>query len=103
MFNDIYNHNVNNDLGDDTYVIEGFDWLKSLGLYVGLQIGRIVMIVVLYYPIKMLGDGLNVKEAVMLIWGALRGALALALALIVYVTNCYEDNGKLVACGTITS
>ena len=45
------------------------------------------MILVLYFPLKYTGDGFTIKEAIMISWGGLRGALALALAIIFNVTD----------------
>lgn len=50
---------------------------------------------ILYYPMKKIGDSLTIKESVMIVWGGLRGALALALALIVATDpETTEDFGR---------
>jgi len=72
---------VNNNEQDRGIV--GDDWWKTLVLYIFLNIARLLMVVVFYPFMKRTGDGLNMKESAILTWGGLRGALALALALIV--------------------
>lgn len=52
-------------------------------IYAGVHLIRSLMIVVFYPLMKRLGYGLSVKDAAVLWWGALRGAIALSLALIV--------------------
>ena len=52
------------------------------------------MIAILYYPLKYTGDGFTIKEAIIISWGGLRGALALALALIIFVTADEGDINK---------
>ncbi len=55
-----------------------------LGLfYVGIHIIRAIVIAIFYPIMKRLGYGLPKKNAYILWWGALRGAVGLALALIV--------------------
>ena len=45
------------------------------------------MMAILYFPIKSTGDKLNIKEATIIVWGGLRGALAIALGLIVFAES----------------
>lgn len=52
-------------------------------VYAGIHVARIFAIGLLYPFLKKSGYGINFKDAVVMWWGALRGALALALALIV--------------------
>ncbi len=52
-------------------------------IYVGVHIARGIMIAILYPFMRKTGYGLSVKNSYILWWGALRGAIALALALIV--------------------
>lgn len=52
-------------------------------VYVGVHIARGIMIAVLFPFMRKTGYGLSVKNSYILWWGALRGAIALALALIV--------------------
>jgi hypothetical protein len=55
-----------------------------LGLiYIGVHIARAIMITLLFPFMRKTGYGLSVKNGYILWWGALRGAIALALALIV--------------------
>jgi NhaP-type Na+/H+ or K+/H+ antiporter len=59
------------------------DILKLFIIYIGVHIVRAVMIAVLYPVMRRAGYGLPVKDAIVLWYGALRGAIGLALALIV--------------------
>jgi NhaP-type Na+/H+ or K+/H+ antiporter len=56
-------------------------------IYVGIHIVRAIVIAVLYPFMKRAGYGLTVKNAYVLWYGALRGAVGLALALIVAGEN----------------
>lgn len=55
-------------------------------LYIGLNIIRFIMIMMLYPFMKHLGYGLSKRESVILTWGGLRGALGMTLALMVSYT-----------------
>jgi NhaP-type Na+/H+ or K+/H+ antiporter len=59
------------------------DFLILGVFYIGLHIIRALMIVLFYPFMKRIGYGLNKKEGVVLWYGALRGAIGLALALVV--------------------
>lgn len=52
-------------------------------VYVGINMIRMVMIIMLYPLLKRFGYGLSKRESLILTWGALRGALGLTLALMV--------------------
>jgi len=52
-------------------------------LYVGLAVVRMLTIAILWYPLSKMGYGFDWKQAVVLTWGALRGAIGLAMAAIV--------------------
>lgn len=59
------------------------DFLILLLLYIGIHIVR-AMVIALFFPVmKKAGYGLTKKDSYVLWWGALRGAVGLALALIV--------------------
>lgn len=65
-------------------------WEKCINLFiifVGIIIIRYIMIAILYPVMKLSGYGINRKEAVILGWGGLRGALGMSLALMVYNTD----------------
>lgn len=69
--------------GAENY-IKGDDWWKLVVLYIFLNIGRFLMFMLFLWPLKKLGEGMTWKETIFAVWGGLRGALALALALIIY-------------------
>ena len=68
----------------------------SLGLlflvYVGVNVVRMLVILILYPIMKKTGYGLTFRESFILAWGGLRGALGLTLALMVsYTLEIPED------------
>ncbi|MCO5555571.1 hypothetical protein L7F22_009116 [Adiantum nelumboides] len=66
--------------------IEGQDWGYLALLYIFLQITRVIVVVTLLPGLQYFGYGLTWKEAIILTWAGLRGAVALALSLSVNVT-----------------
>lgn len=64
-------------------VFTGSDFINLIILYIAIHIVRAIIITVLYPFMKKAGYGLPKKNAYVLWWGALRGAIGLALALIV--------------------
>lgn len=61
----------------------GKDLIILLLMYVALTVIRAVMIAMFYPLMKRIGYGMTVKDGVVAWWGGLRGAIGLALALIV--------------------
>ncbi len=59
------------------------DFLILILLYIGIHIVRAIVIAIFFPVMKKAGYGLSKKNAYVLWWGALRGAIGLALALIV--------------------
>ncbi|KAL6847481.1 hypothetical protein ACP4OV_023334 [Aristida adscensionis] len=59
----------------------GISWGFLLLLYVFVQISRVVVVGVLYPLLSHFGYGLDFKEASILVWSGLRGAVALSLSL----------------------
>jgi len=55
-------------------------------LYVFVQLTRAVIVIILYPGLGYSGYGLDWKEAVVLVWAGLRGAVALTLALLISVS-----------------
>ncbi len=51
-----------------------------------MQISRILVVVILYPLLRHFGYGLDLKEATILVWAGLRGAVALSLSLSVKVS-----------------
>ncbi|KAK9277152.1 hypothetical protein L1049_006691 [Liquidambar formosana] len=56
-------------------------WGYLILLYIFVQVSRIVVVGVLYPFLSYFGYGLDWKEAIILIWSGLRGAVALSLSL----------------------
>ncbi|KAG2631030.1 hypothetical protein PVAP13_3KG576900 [Panicum virgatum] len=65
----------------------GTSWGFLLLLYVFVQISRLVVVSVLYPLLRQFGYGLDFKEAMILVWSGLRGAVALSLSLSVKRTS----------------
>jgi NhaP-type Na+/H+ or K+/H+ antiporter len=59
--------------------------LACAGIYVGVNVIRLLVIFLFYPVMKRCGYGLTVRECIILGWGGLRGALGLTLALIVSI------------------
>ncbi len=64
-------------------VITGTNLLLLAIIYVGVHVVRAIVIAMFYPAMKRIGYGLSQKDSYVLWWGALRGAIGLALALIV--------------------
>ena len=73
--------------GTNESKIDYTDIIRTVILYFFLIFSRSVMMFILYMPLKHTGDKLNTKEAIVIVWGGLRGALAIALGLIVFNTE----------------
>ncbi|MDW6002475.1 cation:proton antiporter domain-containing protein [Vibrio mangrovi] len=58
-------------------------WISLLVLYLGIQSTRALAIAALMPLLKRIGIGINREKAIVLVWGGLRGAVSLALALII--------------------
>ncbi len=67
----------------DNIEFTGKDFLILALLYIGVHIVRAIVIAIFYPFMKKAGYGLQKKDSYILWWGALRGAVGLALALIV--------------------
>ncbi|XP_078441108.1 sodium proton exchanger, putative (NHX7) (SOS1) isoform X2 [Wolffia australiana] len=65
----------------DLFQNHGVSWGYLVLLYVFVQLSRVIVVAVLYPFLKYFGYGLNWKEALILIWSGLRGAVALSLSL----------------------
>lgn len=61
-------------------------------VYVGIMLIRYIMIFFFYPILKITGYGISKRESIILGWGGLRGALAMALALMVYNTESIPLN-----------
>ncbi|KAL4638072.1 hypothetical protein ACB092_03G124000 [Castanea dentata] len=68
-------------LSGDNIFQNGYSWAYLILLYVYVQVSRFIVVGVLYPFLKYFGYGLDWKEATILIWSGLRGAVALALSL----------------------
>nr|AGB06353.1 plasmalemma Na+/H+ antiporter [Indosasa sinica] len=66
---------------NDHFERHGTSWGFLLLLYVFVQISRVVVVGVLYPLLRYFGYGLDFKEATILVWSGLRGAVALSLSL----------------------
>ncbi|KAG6713463.1 hypothetical protein I3842_05G154200 [Carya illinoinensis] len=66
--------------GDDNFK-NGYSWAYLILLYVYVQVSRFIVVGVLYPFLRYFGYGLDWKEATILMWSGLRGAVALSLSL----------------------
>ncbi|XP_059649760.1 sodium/hydrogen exchanger 7 isoform X2 [Cornus florida] len=66
---------------DSVFKSHGNSWGYLILLYVFVQVSRIVVVGVLYPFLRYFGYGLDWKEATILVWSGLRGAVALSLSL----------------------
>lgn len=71
-----------------TSFISGKSWAYLVLLYVYVQVSRIIVVGLSFPFLRYFGYGLDWKEAIILIWSGLRGAVALSLSLSVKV-RCY--------------
>ncbi|CAN4113887.1 unnamed protein product [Withania somnifera] len=67
--------------GDNIFKIYDNLWGYLILLYVLILVSRTVVVGVLYPFLRYFGYGLDLKEAFILVWGGLRGAVALSLSL----------------------
>jgi NhaP-type Na+/H+ or K+/H+ antiporter len=82
-------------------VLVGTSWGFLLLLYVFVLISRVVVVGVLYPLLRHFGYGLDLKEAIILVWSGLRGAVALSLSLSVKVSYCPHTLLRL-SCSFVT-
>lgn len=64
-------------------VFSGTDFLILILIYIGIHLVRALVITLFFPAMKKFGYGIDRKNSYILWWGALRGAIGLALALIV--------------------
>ncbi|MBI9067908.1 MAG: cation:proton antiporter [Salinivirgaceae bacterium] len=64
-------------------VLTANNFLILLIIYIGITIIRAIVIAIFFPVMKRLGYGISKKDSYVLWWGALRGAIGLALALVV--------------------
>lgn len=62
-------------------------WVTLIALYIAIQLIRAFSVVLFMPLLKRIGVGINAAKATVLIWGGVRGAVSLALALIVAQDN----------------
>jgi NhaP-type Na+/H+ or K+/H+ antiporter len=74
----------------DKNTLEAADYTKSLIFFLAMNVARYVMINMLLPLINKSGYPLNWKDVIVLSYGGVRGALGLALALIVYRDTDYS-------------
>lgn len=57
--------------------------MRTHPLLIDLQVVRVVTVMMLYPILKHMGYGMTIKNSIVMIWAGLRGAIGLALAIIV--------------------
>tara|TARA_R110002096_G_scaffold407290_4_gene605749 strand:- start:513 stop:2861 length:2349 start_codon:yes stop_codon:yes gene_type:complete len=89
-------------------VFSYYDFLVLGILYVGIHVVRAIVLLLLYPIMKRSGYGLSFSEALVVWYGALRGAIALALALIVagvddqFISKQIKDQFLFYTAGIVT-
>ncbi|KAK7359534.1 hypothetical protein VNO77_01495 [Canavalia gladiata] len=68
-------------LSDNHVFYHGTSWTHLLLLYAYVQVSRCIVVGALFPFLRYFGYGLDWKEAIILIWSGLRGAVALSLSL----------------------
>ncbi|XP_057477660.1 sodium/hydrogen exchanger 7 isoform X3 [Actinidia eriantha] len=66
---------------DNNFKSNGNSWGYAILLYIFVQVSRVIVVGVLYPFLRYFGYGLDWKEATILVWSGLRGAVALSLSL----------------------
>ena len=66
-------------------------WITLVVLYVAVQLIRAMAIIVFMPVLKRVGIGITWQKATVLIWGGLRGAVSLALALFVAQDSAFQS------------
>ncbi|MCD7454418.1 Son of sevenless 1 [Datura stramonium] len=85
--------------GDNIFKIYDNLWGYLILLYVLILVSRAVVVGVLYPFLRYFGYGLDLKEAFILVWGGLRGAVALSLSLSV---KRFSDGSRYISSDTGT-
>lgn len=70
--------------------VDAMDWFYCIVLYIALNVVRGITIAILFPLVSSIGHKCTVKEASFMSWAGLRGALGMALAVIVE-NNCPAD------------
>jgi NhaP-type Na+/H+ or K+/H+ antiporter/polyhydroxyalkanoate synthesis regulator phasin len=71
--------------------VNAMDWVYMFVLYVALVVARFLTMLVLFPLISRIGHGCSFKEICFMSWAGLRGALGMALAVIVHKRMENED------------
>ncbi|MFW6224757.1 MAG: cation:proton antiporter, partial [Bacteroidota bacterium] len=84
------------------------DFLILILIYIGIHVIRAFVITIFFPAMKKVGYGIKKKEAYVLWWGALRGAIGLALALVVagvdnqYIPETIRNQFLFLTAGVVT-
>lgn len=65
-------------------------WGYAILLYVYVQVSRMIVVGVLYPSLRYFGYGLDWRDAIILVWSGLRGAVALSLSLSVKASFAFS-------------
>ncbi|XP_021821170.1 sodium/hydrogen exchanger 8 isoform X1 [Prunus avium] len=84
-------------LSGENILDNGYSWAYLILLYVYVQVSRFIVVGVSFPLLRYFGYGLDWKEAIILIWSGLRGAVALSLSLSVKRTS---DSSSLLSSDT---
>ena len=68
------------------------EWIRMFGLYLILNLARALSTWIMYPTLARMGYGLNLKETIMLIYSGLRGAVCIALAMLIRRTDNIDQH-----------
>jgi len=74
--------------------VDPADWILILALYCVTNVIRAIVIAVLSPLLNLVGAKVSWKSAAVMTWGGLRGAVSLALALMVYEEHALDPTGR---------
>lgn len=81
-------------VGDFKDGILGSDWWRMALLYLLLIVIRFIVVGLFFPVLRCTGEGFNWKEYVLTCWSGLRGALSLALALVVATDGQVRERAR---------
>ena len=70
------------------------EWAWLLLLYLFVNISRLITFIILYPLLQRTGYGITVPNAMVMIWGGLRGAVSLSLALVISLEDSFDEKDR---------
>jgi len=79
-------------LSQSDVATDPIEWIRMIGLYLILNLARGLSTWIMYPTLARMGYGLNLKETIMLIFSGLRGAVCIALAMLIRRTDNIDQH-----------